>query len=308
MFTHQDARVWADLALILWAAGLRVSAAWCIATETESALKEGNYVQGTVLLVLRKRTSEEVAFLDEIHSLVEDEVKKQLQSMLALEDQEDPNFGDADFQLAAYAAALRVLTRYKGIEDVDIAYELTRVRKKDEISPIEEVIAAAVKIASDFLVPRGFDDFVWKLLTPIERLYLKGLEVESHGEFRSGVYQEFARGFGTGEYKSIMATGKANRTRLKTAAEFGAKELGDSGFGVSLVRNALFAVWEVARTGEVQPGKNWLRNEVTDYWGQRKNLISIMRYFATMGFSLVHWKADAEAARLLAGALENDHV
>src|SRR5208337_4229806 len=70
MFTHQDARVWADLALILWAAGLRVSAAWCIATETESALKEGNYVQGTVLLVLRKRTSEETAFMDEIYALV----------------------------------------------------------------------------------------------------------------------------------------------------------------------------------------------------------------------------------------------
>jgi hypothetical protein len=142
----------------------------------------------------------------------------------------------------------------------------------------------------------------------MERLYLKGLEVESHGEFRSGVYQEFARGFGAGEYKSIIATGKANRTRLKTAAEFGAKELGGSGFGASLVRNALFAVWEVVRTGEVKPGKNWLRNEVPDYWGQRKNLISITRYFASMGFSLAHWKADAEAARLLGGALENDHV
>ena len=56
MFTHQDASVWADLTLILWAAGLRVTAAWTIATETESALKEGNYVQGTVLMVLRKQT------------------------------------------------------------------------------------------------------------------------------------------------------------------------------------------------------------------------------------------------------------
>ena len=32
--------------------GLRVTAAWTITTETESALKEGNYVQGTVLLVV----------------------------------------------------------------------------------------------------------------------------------------------------------------------------------------------------------------------------------------------------------------
>ncbi len=112
MFTHQDAGVWADLALILWSAGLRVTAAWTIATETESALKEGNYVQGTVLMVLRKQTSEDVAFLDEIVPQVEIEVEEQLKSMLALDDQEDPNFSDADYQLAAYAAALRVLTQY----------------------------------------------------------------------------------------------------------------------------------------------------------------------------------------------------
>lgn len=41
--------------MILWAAGLQVSMAWTISTETDSALKKGNYVQGTVLLVLRKR-------------------------------------------------------------------------------------------------------------------------------------------------------------------------------------------------------------------------------------------------------------
>ena len=35
MFTHQDAAVWADLTLIFWAAGLRVTAAWTIATETD---------------------------------------------------------------------------------------------------------------------------------------------------------------------------------------------------------------------------------------------------------------------------------
>ena len=55
MFTHQDAGVWADMASIVWGAGLRVTAAWYIATETTSELKKGGYVQGTVLLVLRKR-------------------------------------------------------------------------------------------------------------------------------------------------------------------------------------------------------------------------------------------------------------
>jgi putative DNA methylase len=58
MFTHQDAAVWADLGSILWAAGLRVTAAWNVVTETESTLKAGNYVQGTICLVLRKRLNQ----------------------------------------------------------------------------------------------------------------------------------------------------------------------------------------------------------------------------------------------------------
>ncbi|MCK5230849.1 MAG: hypothetical protein KAR13_11320 [Desulfobulbaceae bacterium] len=119
MFTHQDALVWADLAVILWAAGLRVTAAWTIATETTSGLKKGNYVQGTVLLILRKRTDNETAFLDELYPEIEDEVRHQLDQMLALDDREDPNFADTDYQLAAYAAALRVLTGYGEIEGHD---------------------------------------------------------------------------------------------------------------------------------------------------------------------------------------------
>ena len=74
-------------------------AAWTIGTETESALKEGNYVQGTVLMVLRKQLNQEAAFLDEIVPQVESEVTSQLEAMLALEDKEKPNFTDADYQL-----------------------------------------------------------------------------------------------------------------------------------------------------------------------------------------------------------------
>ena len=37
MFTHTSAEVWADLALILWASGLRVVNAWTIGTETEAS-------------------------------------------------------------------------------------------------------------------------------------------------------------------------------------------------------------------------------------------------------------------------------
>lgn len=311
MFTHQDAAVWADLALILWASGLQVTAAWCVRTETSSPLKEGNYVQGTVLLVLRKQTSEQTAFLDELYPQVETEVKAQLDSMLALEDQEDPNFSDTDYQLAAYAAALRVLTQYRRVEDIDVEYELSRTRQPGEKSPLEAMIEDAVKIACDYLVPQGFDSVIWRALTPEERFYLKGLDMESHGEYRTGAYQELARGFGLREYRPLLASTRANQTRLKTASEFGSRLLGDGGFGTSLVRHALFAVRETVRTDSTAAGRNWFRTELKErYWNQRRSLIAILRYLGRLEqiTTMPHWKQDAHAARLLAGAVENDHV
>ena len=308
MFTHQDASVWADLTLILWAAGLRVTAAWTIATETESALKAGNYVQGTVLMVLRKQTSDETAFLDEVVPEVETEVERQLDSMLGLDDREAPNFSDADYQLAAYAAALRVLTQYRAIEDIDVAYQLSRERGAGEDNPIERIIEDAVKTASHALVPNGLPAHLWRQLGPEEKLYLKGLEVESHGDYRAGVYQEFARGFGVRDYRALVRTGKANETRLKTASELGNRELGDSAFGRSLVRHALYAVWRAAEgDGDATDSLTWLRTELSgDYWPRREGLTAVLRYLASLG--IAHWRADAAAARVVAGAVENDHV
>lgn len=306
MFTHQDASVWADLALILWAAGLRVTSAWCIATETGPAVGEGNYVQGTVLLILRKQTSTDTAFLDEVYQEVEGEVRRQLDSMKDLDDARDPNFSDTDYQLAAYAAALRVLTSKK-IEEIDVAYELTRKRGKGEKSKVEEIIEKAVKIACDHLVPVGIEPHLWKSLSSLERLYVKGLEMESHGEHRQGVYQELARGFGVEEYKQLLASTKANETRLKTATEFGRKELGDAGFGSSLVRHALFATFKTAETDSTRDGITWFKTEVKDYAANRQRLIDLLDYMAALGknASLEHWHKDAHAAGLLAGALRN---
>ena len=302
MFTHQDATVWADLTLILWAAGLRVTAAWTIATETDSALKEGNYVQGTVLMVLRKQTSEDTAFLDELVPEVEAEVERQLESMLALDDRDDPNFSDADYQLAAYAAALRVLTNYRAIGDVDVAHELSRQRKRGEQNPIEKIIADAVRTASNHLVPNGLPGHIWRALGPTEKLYLKGLDVERHGDFRAGVYQEFARGFGVKDYGHLLHTGKANQTRLKTATEFASADQDGT-----LLRHALYATWRARETGDTAESLTWLRTELPAYHGPaRESAAAVLRYLANMDTD--HWREDAAAAKLVAGAVENDHV
>ena len=201
--------MWAELTLILWSAGLRVTAAWNIATETDaSGLKQGNYVKGTVLLVLRKQESADTAYFDELYPEIEEEVKRQIDSMRELDDKEDPNFSDADYLLAAYAASLKVLTSYKKIEDIDVKYELSKDRNSGEESPIEKIINESIKIAYDYLTPPGFDSFTWKLLKPEERLYIKGLEFEKDGIYQIGAYQELARGFGVKEYKDLLANTK----------------------------------------------------------------------------------------------------
>ena len=131
MFTHQDAGVWADMASIVWGAGLRVTFAWYIATETSSERKKGGYVQGTVLLVLRKRLESESTYRDELVQEVRFEVGKQIETMVGLNQttlghgRSENLFEDADLQMAGYAAALRVLTGYTRIDGQDMTAEAT---------------------------------------------------------------------------------------------------------------------------------------------------------------------------------------
>lgn len=126
MFTHQDTGVWSDMVGIFWAAGLQVVAAWYIATETTSELKKGGYVQGTVILMLRKRPAgERSGFKQRILPAVRTEVERQIESMMHLNDEVkdklgEPVFNDSDLQMAGYAAALKVLTAYTHIGGDDV--------------------------------------------------------------------------------------------------------------------------------------------------------------------------------------------
>lgn len=310
MFTHSDVKVWSELAMILWSSGLQVTAAWNIATETESGgLKDGgNYVKGTVILVLRKQNSDCTAYLDELYPEIEDEVKAQIDSMRDLDDKEDPNFTDADYLLAAYAASLKVLTSYKNIEDIDVQYELS---KSDTNSPIVNIINEAVKIAFDYLTPNGFDTFTWKTLLPEERFYIKGLDTEKDGVYKISAYQELGRGFGVKEYSDMMASSKANQARLKTASEFAMKHTNESStFGQSVLRNVLIALYKSSKEEDATKGKAWLRNEIDGYWNERSKIVEMLEYISTLEHieNMKHWEQDAKYAKILTELVKHDGV
>jgi len=336
MFTHQNPAVWADLGMILWAAGLKATAAWTISTETEAVgIKKGNYVQGTVCLVLRKRVVHVPGFLDEVYPLVEDEVKRQIESMLALDEDDEPNFNDADYQLAAYAAALKVLTQYSALDGKDVEHEVFAIRKKNQKSDFETVIERALGIACDTLIPRGLDN-TWRELSLVERYYLRALDIESRGERRKGMYEELARGFGVTEIRPLLKSDKANGTRMFTpsglalsllspirgnmesnvAALPGRRARAGSGaphpFAVSPVRHLMFAVRETtAADNSPEPGRQYLRDTFGQgYWGKRDAFVSLLEWFASLGNSegMREWIKDSEASRILAGRLRNDHA
>ena len=104
--------------------------------------------------------------------------------------------------------------------------------------------------------------------------------------------------------KPLLASTKANETRLKPADEFGNKEMGDAGVGATLVRHALFAVCKTMETDSPRDGLTCLTGRVKDYAAGRAR---ILEFLATLRHhaSMPHWRKDAEAAAILAGALRN---
>jgi putative DNA methylase len=314
MFTHQDVQVWAELAMILWSSGLRVVSAWNVATETESTgLKEGNYVKGTVLLVLKKQTSNDVAFQDELYRKIKKEVQFLIDSMRDLDDKEDPNFTDADYLLASYASSLKVLTAYKDIEGIDVKYELSKPRNSGDEGPIESIINKAVKIAFDYLIPEDFDNLVWRDLLPEERFFIRGLELEMANIYQVSAYQELARGFGVGDYKDLFENFKANSVRLKTAYEFRTKGIDKDIFGGSLMRNVLASVYQCVQAESTTEGKNYLKakyDQNNEYWEKRSAIIVILEFLSRFEniSHMQHWHQDSYYARLLKEAIRNDGI
>jgi putative DNA methylase len=182
MFTHQGAGVWADMAQIFWGAGLQVMAAWYIATETTSELRKGGYVQGTVILALRKRKRDHSGYKDEIVQEVKAEVAEQIDTMTGLNQSLKGNgrienlFEDADLQMAGYAAALRVLTKYERIDGTDMTKEALRSRRAGEKNLVGEIIDFAVQVANEHMVPEHMSPKLWEGLSGAERFYFKMMD------------------------------------------------------------------------------------------------------------------------------------
>jgi putative DNA methylase len=312
MFTHQDPEIWADLALVLWSAGLRVTAAWVIETELTTGLRTGAYVQGTVLLVLRKRNSTEVGNLGAAWPKIRTAISKQLESMKSLdEDLTEPNFCDADLHLAAYAAALGVLTSYGKIAGIDAEREIARPRERGEKSALGDLIRKAEQVAADYLVPTGLAGETWRELQPVERFYLKGIESEFGKDKRIGTYQNYSRTFGVGDYAGVLGEARDHATRMAAPSELESRCIRNSPISEAPMGRLLFAIQQVTKTGDPTKGEQFLRDEFPDFWDRRKVWIALLEYLEkhiNPEMKAGAWSEDSESIELLIGRLRSANV
>jgi putative DNA methylase len=292
MFTHRDAAVWADLARILMDTGLQVLSAWNIATETDAlGLKSGTYVKGTVCMTLARRTGHATAFTDEVYQQVKQRVTEQLDSMQALDDPDEPCFGDPDYALAAYAATLQVLTRYDRINDLD---------------NVERLLKRAEAVTYDQLVPRGMERSLWRQLTQRERLYVKGLELEMAGSGSLNAYEALSKAFNVPAYQRYLASTRPNEARTRAPSEW-PKLHGED----AETTDPLFALLRaVATTSKEGAGKGLheLQDDVISYETHKQQLVKLAQYLVAQEGRLRSgtWLSDLQAAQQLLDAMLNE--
>lgn len=316
MFTHQSGSIWADMANIVWASGLHVTAAWYVVTETDSALREGSYVKGTVLLVCRKRAGRHKTSRDDLAWELQEEVEQQVEALTGLNQEvkalyRDENvFEDADLQMAGYAAALRVLTRYAIIDGRDMTEEAIRPRIKGETTFVDELIAFAVDTANQFLVPQGITKNHWERLSGAERFYLKMIDLEAHGAKTLDNYQNFAKAFKVRDFKPFMASQKANDAHLNSAVEFGRAEMGDSSeLFNSVLRAVLYGLMELVKNVDSSEVLAHLTLNIPNYYGdmtQRELAVALADYLAHRLEQLR--PEEASAARVLRELIRNQRL
>lgn len=315
MFTHQSEYIWADMANIVWASGLQVTAAWYVVTETDSALRDGSYVKGTVLLVVRKRNGTQRTTRDDLAWDIKDEVESQVGTLTGLNQKAKPRyrdenlFADADIQMAGYAAALRILTQYSIIDGKDMTSEAIRPRVKGEKTFVDELIDFAVGLANQQLVPQGIKKIHWEKLKPAERFYLKLLEMESQGAKTLDNYQNFAKAFKVADFKSFMADKRANSARLKSAVELARAEMGDtSEMGNTPLRAVLYAVMELVKGVDGTDVLTHLSFNVEGFYDLtvRELLVELAEYLATKLPGMR--PEEASAARVLRELIKNQKM
>ena len=137
--------------------------------------------------------------------------------------------------------------------------------------------------------------------------------MELNGNHQMSAFQELARGFAVRDYAGLLGSTKANAVRLKTPSEFRMTQITDDGFGSTLVRHILAAVYLSANTENVSEGLSYLRSHYQDnnlYWSLRSQIVSVLEFMVKVkgNANVAHWQDVAEYILMLKEAIRNDSL
>lgn len=329
MFTHKSTDVWEDLALIMWAAGLQVKQVWSISTETSGAgIRQGNFVQSTYNMVLRKRTTSKMGFVDfitpQVNKRVREVITRMRESQIA-GDLARCGYTDTDYLLAAQATAAEVVTGYASIDGVDLDAELRTPNAERGRSALRTLMENAKRTATDFLVPPAMDRAIrnaaagdpyafWRQFSPEEKFLLKGLEGEAQGIFKIGAFQDLGRAYGLTDYEQFLGPTKANDSRTKVPAELPRPEAirfdevpaSDRGLWSYSPTRHIYHALKLLEAGADSDRAIKHLVDSTDFWNTRSTrLAPIVAYLRGTTSTLKDWTPYQDHLATLAIAIEN---
>jgi len=329
MFTHKSTDVWEDLALIMWAAGLQVKQVWSIATETAGAgIRQGNYVQSTYNMVLRKRTSTKIGFVDFITPQVNKRVREVITRMRESQIEGDLarcGYTDTDYLLAAQATAAEVVTGYASIDGVDLDSELRTPNAERGRSALRTLMENAKRTATDFLVPPAMDRAIrsagagdpyafWRQFCPEEKFLLKSLEGEAQGISKIGAFQDLGRAYGLTNYEEYLGPTRANDSRTKLPAElprpdairFDDVPASDRGIWAYSPTRQIYHALKLLESGAESDRAIKHLVDSTDFWNTRSTrLAPIINYLKHTTAPLKYWEPYQNHLATLTIGVEN---
>jgi putative DNA methylase len=124
-----------------------------------------------------------------------------------------------------------------------------------------------------------------------------------------------ARGFGVESYRPMLGSTAANNVRLKTAKEFGRRDLKRAGsqdraedrelegFAGGLVRHVLYGIHTAYEADQLNAARNWLVTNLPDYWTRQRRVIDLLDYIGSVRTPAR--AAEAETAQALRGNIAN---
>ncbi len=110
LFAHPGRAIWADLAAIIRSARLRVTACWCVATESSSSIRKGRRLDGTVVLILRHAVECEPVGEGELAARLGGEITSRLRGLAGSASANYRKLLESDGLGYAWPLALKLLT------------------------------------------------------------------------------------------------------------------------------------------------------------------------------------------------------